>query len=138
MPEPRTEVCTTPNLLVTGCPSRQALDLVGDKWAVIALYAIGSGIDRHGRLSREIEGVTKKMLTQTLRNLERCGLITRDVFDESPPRVEYRITDLGESLLLVIQNMCDWAVNHMPEVEKAQGDFDARTENATPWIRTVS
>jgi DNA-binding HxlR family transcriptional regulator len=138
MPELQTEICATPNLLVTGCPSRQALDLIGDKWAVIALYAIGSGIDRHGRLSREIEGVTKKMLTQTLRNLERCGLITRDVFDELPPRVEYRITELGASLLSVVQNMCDWAVKHMPQVEQAQGEFDARSESATPWIRTVS
>jgi DNA-binding HxlR family transcriptional regulator len=117
--------CQTPNLLVEACPSRRALDLIADKWAVLTLYAIGAGISRHGQLRREIEGVTQKMLTTTLRDLERCGLVHRKDFDEAPPRVEYTLTELGRSLLGVVQQLCDWAVVNMPLVEAARAEFDA-------------
>jgi DNA-binding HxlR family transcriptional regulator len=119
------ETCQTPNLLVEACPSRRALDLIGDKWTVLTLYAIGAGISRHGQMRREIEGVTQKMLTATLRNLERSGLVHRKDFDEVPPHVEYTLTDLGRSLLAVVQHLCDWAVVNMPLVDAARAEFDA-------------
>jgi DNA-binding HxlR family transcriptional regulator len=119
------ETCHSPNLLVEACPSRRALDLIADKWAVLTLYAIGAGISRHGHLRREIEGVTQKMLTTTLRDLERSGLVHRKDFDEAPPRVEYTLTGLGRSLLAVVQQLCDWAVINMPLVEAARAEFDA-------------
>jgi len=74
------------------------------------------------------------MLTQTLRDLERCGLVHREVFDEVPPRVEYTLTDLGRSLLAVVQQLCDWAVPNMALVESARAAYDARTQPAAPWI----
>jgi DNA-binding HxlR family transcriptional regulator len=119
------DTCQTPNLLVEACPSRQALELVADKWAVLTLYAIGAGISRHGQMRREIEGVTQKMLTTTLRDLERSGLVHRKDYDEVPPRVEYTLTGLGRSLLGVVQHLCDWAVVNMPLVETARVTFDA-------------
>src|SRR5262249_14739906 len=119
------EICQTPNLLVEACPSRRALDLIADKWAVLTLYAIGAGISRHGQMRREVACVTQKMLTATLRDLERSGLVHRKDFDEVPPRVEYTLTGLGRGLLGVVQQMCDWAVVNMPLVEAARADFDA-------------
>jgi DNA-binding HxlR family transcriptional regulator len=127
--------CEAPNLLFEACPSRRALDLIANKWAVLALYAVGAGVSRHGEMARQIEGVTRKMLTQTLRELERCGLLRREVFEESPPRVEYTLTDLGRSLLAVVQDLCDWAVVNMPRVDGARAAFDARTTPAAPWVR---
>ena len=123
-----------PNLLVEACPSRQALDLIANKWAVLALYAVDAGISRHGEMNRQIEGITRKMLTQTLRDLERCGLVHREVFDEVPPRVEYTLTDLGRSLLAVVQQLCDWAVPNMALVERARAAYDVWTQPAAPWI----
>ena len=76
------------------------------------------------------------MLTQTLRELERCGLVHRELFAQAPPRVEYTLTGLGRSLLTVVQALCDWAVPNMALVEQAQAAFDARTEPAAPWVRT--
>jgi DNA-binding HxlR family transcriptional regulator len=114
------ETCQTPNLLVEACPSRRALDLIADKWTVLTLYAIGAGISRHGQMRRQIEGVTQKMLTKTLRDLESCGLVHRQDFDETPPRVEYTLTSLGRSLLAVVQQLCDWAVVNMPRVEASR------------------
>lgn len=135
MPAPN-DSCTAPNLLLAACPSRRALDLVANRWAVLTLYAVGAGISRHGELRRRIEGVTSKMLTQTLRELERCGLVHRELFAQAPPRVEYTLTGLGRSLLTVVQALCDWAVPNMALVEQAQAAFDARTEPAAPWVRT--
>jgi DNA-binding HxlR family transcriptional regulator len=117
------EICRTPNLLAEACPSRRALDLIADKWVVLTLYAIGAGINRHGQLRRQIEGVTQKMLTKTLRDLEHSGLVQRKDFDEVPPHVEYALTDLGHSLLGVVQHLCDWAVVNMPRVETARAEF---------------
>jgi DNA-binding HxlR family transcriptional regulator len=124
------------NLLVASCPSRQALDLIANKWAVLALYAVGAGVNRPGEMLRRIEGVTQKMLTQTLRDLERSGLVHREVFDEVPPRVEYTLSELGRSLLDVVQRMCDWAVPNMALVEQARSAYDAAARPAVPWIRT--
>ena len=134
---PDAEHCDAPNLLFEACPSRQALDLVANKWAVFTLYAVGAGIGRHGEMHRQIEGVTRKMLTQTLRDLERSGLVHRELFDEKPPRVEYTLTDLGRSLLEIVQRLCDWAVPNMPAVAAARATFDARTQPAAPWVLTT-
>jgi DNA-binding HxlR family transcriptional regulator len=119
-------ICAAPNLLFAACPSRRALDLVADKWAVLVLYAVGAGICRHGELRRQIEGVTQKVLTQTLRELERSGLVHRKDFAEQPPRVEYTLTELGRSLLAVVQQLCDWGAARMPEVEAARAAYDDR------------
>jgi len=108
------------------CPSRQVLDRVGDKWSVLILGLLAGGPRRFTELSREIEGVSQKMLTQTLRGLERDGLITRTVFASVPPRVDYALTDLGGTLTAPLATLETWARDHIGDVVKARAKYDAR------------
>ena len=115
------------------CPSRQLLDRISDKWVALILAALGSGgpypgeIDyvdaprpmRYSELSRRLAGVSQKMLTQTLRSLERDGLIARRVFAEVPPKVEYSLTPLGWSITGPLMAMYEWTAEHMPEAAAA-------------------
>lgn len=110
-------------------PSRQLLDLIGDKWTPIIVYILGAGTGRHGELQRRLPDISKKMLTQTLRRLERAGLVTRTVYAEVPPRVEYDLTPLGAVFLEPVTGLCEWAVKHVEDLdrvkrnrEKAPGD----------------
>ncbi len=109
-----------------GGRSRRTLELVADKWAVLVLYALSRGTMRHNRLHREIKGISQKMLTKTLRRLERDGLVGREVYPEIPPRVEYSLTPLGGSLIGILAKLCVWAEEHIEEVETARRDYDAR------------
>ena len=109
-----------------GGRSRRTLELVADKWAVLILYALSRGTMRHNRLHREIEGISQKMLTKTLRRLERDGLVGREAYPEIPPRVEYSLTPLGGSLIGILAELCVWAEEHIEEVETARRDYDAR------------
>ncbi len=93
-------------------PSRQLLAVIGDKWTPIVLYVIGRGTRRYGEMQRHLPDVSKKMLTQTLRGLERDGLLTRTVYAEMPPRVEYDLTPLGRSFLEPVNALCEWALGH--------------------------
>jgi DNA-binding HxlR family transcriptional regulator len=110
------------------CPSRRLLDTIGDKWASLAIVALGlHGRLRYTELSRRIEGVSQKMLTQTLRNLERDGLVTRTVTPTVPIRTDYELTPLGASLMPVLRHLKEWAEAHMDEVDAARTAYDART-----------
>jgi len=106
------------------CPSRNLLDRISDKWVTLVLCALGSGEQRFSELARTLAGVSQKMLTQTLRNLERDGLITRRVTPTVPVRVDYSLTPLGESLLTVIEHVKDWAEANMDAVLDARVDYD--------------
>lgn len=108
------------------CPSRQVLDRIGDRWSVLVLLLLSDGTHRFGQLARAIGGISQKMLTQTLRGLERDGLVTRTVYAEVPPRVEYDLTELGRSLHGVVDALIDWAVSHIDDVQVAQHAYDAR------------
>ena len=96
---------------------RQTLDLVSDKWVVAVIYALSGGEKRYGELQREIGGVSQRMLTRTLRNLEGDGLVSRRVHSVKPPIVEYALTPLGETLVEPLRNLCDWAITNFHEVE---------------------
>ena len=109
-----------------GSRSRCALELIADKWAVLIVYALSQGIMRHNQLHREIEGISQKMPTKTLRRLERDGVIGREVYPVMPPRVEYSLTPLGETLISILAELCAWAEEHIEEVEAARRDYDAR------------
>lgn len=113
------------------CPTRQLLDRIGDKWSVLILLLLGERETRFAQLKRRIEGVSQKMLSQTLRSLERDGLITRHVVATVPVTVSYRITPLGRELLAALQMMIDWAETRMGQVAEAQRRYDARPA-ATP------
>src|SRR3954454_24879823 len=117
--ERRAEAKRKYNAYVAECPTRGLLDAISDKWVSLILTALADGPRRYGELTRTIAGVTQKMLTQTLRRLERDGLLTRTVTAGVPVQVEYRLTPLGASLLPVMQALQDWAESHMDEVLQA-------------------
>jgi DNA-binding HxlR family transcriptional regulator len=114
------------DLLDSQCPSRQVLDRIGDRWSVLVVNILGDGSRRYGELATTIGGVSQKMLTQTLRGLERDGLVTRTVHATVPPRVDYELTALGRSLLATIRPLTIWATTHMTEVLAAREAYDAR------------
>ena len=108
---------------------RELLTRVGDKWSIFLILALAKllgGRARFSELERAIPGISQRMLTLTLRNLERDGLITREVFPEVPPRVEYEITSLGRSLLRPMQSLVDWVATSWEQVKKARSRFDAK------------
>jgi DNA-binding HxlR family transcriptional regulator len=107
------------------CPSRRVLALIADKWTMLILPALQDGPRRNAELMRAVGGVSQKMLTQTLRELERNGLIERRDYGEIPPRVDYRLTALGRSLTEPIWALDRWAERHFSEVEAARVAFDA-------------
>jgi DNA-binding HxlR family transcriptional regulator len=94
------------------CPSRDMLDLIGGKWAILILCCLQQGPVRTGALMRQVGGISQKMLTQTLRDLERDGFVERISHPEVPPRVEYRLTDLGRSLSDLARTMEQWVMTH--------------------------
>jgi DNA-binding HxlR family transcriptional regulator len=113
------------DVLAEVCPTRQVVNRIGDRWSLLVLYALEGGTLRFAELRRAVEGVTQKMLTQTLRLLERDGLVGREVFAAVPPRVEYSLTPLGRSLSVRIAGIREWAYANMEDIEAARRDFDA-------------
>ncbi|WP_030143628.1 winged helix-turn-helix transcriptional regulator [Mycetocola saprophilus] len=107
------------------CPTRRLLDRIGDRWTVLIVGALGEGPRRFGEISRRVDGVSQKMLTQTLRGLERDGLVRRTVYAEMPPRVEYALTPVGETLQEPLRALEDWAREHMGGVQDARERYDA-------------
>lgn len=107
------------------CPSRQLLDRLADKWATLVLCALADDEQRYSELARTIAGVSQKMLTQTLRALERDGILIRSITPAVPVRVSYQLTPLGRSLLPVVQGIKDWAEQNMPAVQHARRRYDA-------------
>jgi DNA-binding HxlR family transcriptional regulator len=112
------------NAYVASCPSRQMLDALSDKWVTLVLTALADGTRRYSELARTIAGVIQKMLTQTLRALERDGLITRTVTASVPVRVDYELTPLGQSILPVVRAIKDWAETHIEQVHAARAAYD--------------
>jgi DNA-binding HxlR family transcriptional regulator len=108
------------------CPSRQILDRIGDTWSVLIVVILAGGPKRYTELARRIEGVSPKMLTQTLRGLERDGLIDRTVHPVVPPRVDYELTTLGKSLYSLVEGLEKWAEAHIDDVQAARSSYDAR------------
>lgn len=113
------------------CPVRDVIERIGDKWSVLLIDRLHAGPQRFGVLARAVDGISRNMLTRTLRLLERDGLVTRTVYPTSPPTVEYALTDLGRSLVPVLNSVARWAVEHRPLVEAARADF-ARRDGASP------
>ncbi|ATG54214.1 transcriptional regulator [Brachybacterium ginsengisoli] len=105
---------------VHDCPSRRLLDRIGDRWTVLLIGTLEDGPMRFSQLSRRVDGISQKMLTQTLRSLEADGLVVRTAYPEIPPRVEYELTDLGRSLLAPLQALVTWASEHMAEVQDSR------------------
>lgn len=109
----------------------EILSRVGDKWSVLVVSLLGSGPMRFSELRRSVDGISQKMLTTTLRNLERDGFCTRTVFATVPPRVEYELTALGRDLLVPVKALGDWAVANRERIDAARRRFDARNGAGT-------
>jgi DNA-binding HxlR family transcriptional regulator len=107
------------------CPIRNVLDRIGDKWTMLALAVLAAGPCRFNALHRLIPDISKHMLTQTLRGLERDGLATRHVFPTKPPSVEYRLSPLGRSVLVPLGGLVDWADRNDAAIREARARFDA-------------
>ena len=108
------------------CRAREVLQRVGDKWSVLVIDLLGQGTMRFSELHRAIDGITARMLTVTLRGLERDGIVTRTIHPVIPPRVEYALTPMGRTLLATIGQLVAWADSHLPEIEAARVAYDAR------------
>ena len=114
------------------CPTRMVLDRIADKWTVLIVGALENKTKRFGELRREIGGVSQKMLTQTLRGLERDGLVARVVYASVPPKVEYSLTELGRTLVRTLETIREWSEKNIEDVLKAREDYD--TQNRAPDI----
>jgi DNA-binding HxlR family transcriptional regulator len=113
------------NVYDRSCPSRQVLDRIGDAWSVLVVSSLADGPLRYTELAARVGGVSPKMLTQTLRGLERDGLLSRTVHPVVPPRVDYELTELGCSLLGVVAALEEWAESHIEAVVAARSVYDA-------------
>lgn len=108
---------TRPCVLNAGCPSREVLARIGDKWTALVIRALDGRTLRYNELLRGVAGISQKMLTQTLRALEEDGLVTRKVYPVIPPMVEYSLTPLGRTLVSIVNAICQWAEHHLPRIE---------------------
>ncbi len=113
-----------------------ALDLVSDKWTILIIYALKHGTKRYSELQREIDGISQRMLIFTLRNMERDGLITRKVYPVVPPKTEYTLTPLGETLWQPLHNLCLWAEEYFDQVLECRQQNAARQAEQTPEDKT--
>ena len=130
MTKPKSQEGTRPipsHLHVSGnCLAvHEVLSRVGDKWSVLVVSSLGDGPRRFNELRRALGSISQRMLTLTVRALERDGLVTRTVYPTIPPRVEYELTELGRSLLVSVKALGDWAVQNRPAIQTARQRFDA-------------
>jgi len=121
------------NVYDQNCPTRLALDRIADKWTVLIVGRLATGTRRFGELRRDIEGISPKVLTQKLRELERNGVITRKIYASVPPKVEYKLTPLGQTLIGLLDSIRLWAESNIEAMLEAQAFFDRMSpESAEP------
>ena len=121
------------NVLNPKCASREVLERVGEKWTALVIRVLADGTHRYSDLQRRVGGVSQKMLTQTLRGLERDGLVARRAYPVVPPRVEYSLTPLGRTLIEPLHAICLWAERHLPAMLEAR----ARSSRRSPQAKTA-
>jgi DNA-binding HxlR family transcriptional regulator len=113
-----------------GCRAREILDRVGDKWSLQVISLLGERAKRFNELRREIDGISQRMLSVTLRGLERDGIVTRTVYPVMPPRVEYALTSMGATLMDAASTLVRWAETHLDEIDASRALYDARSAEA--------
>ena len=116
--------------LTQGCPVREVLDRLGDKWSVLIVQTLGEETKRFMALKQGIPDISQRMLTLTLRHLQRDGLVTRIVYPVVPPKVEYRLTDLGKSFLEVSLTLVDWANKNRQEIDRSRLNYDEQNHHS--------
>ncbi|RFS83213.1 transcriptional regulator [Actinomadura spongiicola] len=108
------------------CRAREILDRVGDKWSLMVIAMLGERTRRFTELKRDIDGISQRMLTVTLRGLERDGIVTRTVYPVMPPRVEYSLTPMGATLMEAANTFVAWAESHIDAIDAARAEYDSR------------
>jgi DNA-binding HxlR family transcriptional regulator len=121
-----------PSVLEPQCPSRLVLERIADKWTALVIQILARGTMRYAELQRAIGGISQKMLTQTLRSLERDGLVQRKVYPVVPPKVEYSLTRLGRTLIEPLHALCCWSEKHLAELQANRARAKVRAVAAVP------
>ena len=122
------------SVLKPQCPSRIVLERIADKWTALIIQVLANGTQRYASLQRTIGGISQKMLTQTLRSLERDGLVLRKVYPVLPPKVEYSLTRLGRTLIDPLRILCRWSEKHLPELQANRQRASKATSNTPALI----
>jgi len=117
------------------CASRTVIDVIANKWTCLLIGTLADGPVRFNALRRRLDGITQKSLTQSLRNLERDGLVTRTLYPTVPPRVEYELTDLGRSVLVFTEGIRQWSEEHVGQIREAREVYDARASREPEPVR---
>ncbi|MFE7119388.1 winged helix-turn-helix transcriptional regulator [Streptomyces sp. NPDC057654] len=112
------------------CRTREVLDIVGDKWSLLVVRNLSEGPRRFSELKRGIDGISQRMLTVTLRGLERDGILTRTVRNVMPPHVSYELTPMGKTLRQATVPLLEWSITHLPHIDAARASYDARPSGA--------
>jgi DNA-binding HxlR family transcriptional regulator len=118
------DLASSPDVFDPTCSARHALEVISEKWAVLILSALAECDLRNGEMLRRLGNISQKMLSQTLRNLERNGIVTRIDHKTVPPCVVYQLTDVGRSLIDILTQLDQWAVNHFPKLDRAREAYD--------------
>ena len=119
------------NVFDSNCPTRQVLDCIADKWTVLIIRRLAEGTLRFAQLRRAVDGISQKVLTNTLRTLERNGIVTRRVYASVPPKVEYSLTGLGRSLCNLVGGICSWAEANIEQVQAAREVYDCTSRESS-------
>ena len=119
-----------PDVFTQNCPTQQILDIIADKWSVIVLYCLAYRPRRYSEIHRKIEGISQKVLTQTLRKLEQNGLVKRTVLSEMPPSVEYSMSPLGSSLVEPLLAIASWSRHNFPQVMRSREQYEQRNKQS--------
>lgn len=106
------------------CPIRNVVAQIGDKWSILILFSLADGADRFNSLKSRIEGISQRMLTQTLRELERDGFVERTVYPQVPVKVEYKLTELGQGLTKSVWGLVSWANEHLDAIKASRNQYD--------------
>ena len=128
MTGPATAAPASPLSGPDGCRAREVLDLVADKWSLAVVDTLGAGPMRFSELKRAIGGISQRMLTVTLRGLERDGILTRTVYAVMPPNVTYELTTMGGTLLQATRPVVQWSLENIAAIDAARAEFDARVK----------
>jgi DNA-binding HxlR family transcriptional regulator len=133
LPQPALDRIAQMDVFDTDCAGHQVLEHIANKWTILIVYALTQGKKRYSDLAQQIAGVSPKMLIQNLRNLERCGVVARCVYPTVPPRVEYSLTSLGESLVVPLAVLGEWAYKHIQDVKDAIDLYDNDSKSCNYW-----
>ena len=133
LPQPALDRIANRGVFDTQCEGHQILDKIANKWTILIIYALTQGKKRYSGLKQQIQGISPKMLVQNLRNLERNGLVKREVYPTIPPKVDYSLTPLGESLAEPLAVIGEWAYQHISDVHACVEQYDRRVESENFW-----